>query len=247
MNKYKLIFPALIASSLMTSNVSYADESISDPHLIEEGTFIEGTKDDSGLVEGVDYDIETINIYMDDLEEDIYTTPGNFGPLQLNTNNNSVGTMAVVMPGPEIKTQNFKAHGTSIGTKTLWTTSGQPGMDIGLSYSEQVTATVSNNYGASNSALSREVGFTIGKSYTVTSSGSYKIPKTHNGKTVIRAEVTGHPLYNKYSMRLFVKNNIYFRYDDKGTVYSYKPIGIHVKYKHYYKKWQEKITIYELK
>lgn len=208
----------------ISSNVSAEELSI-DPDLVEEGDFINNPEDDSNLVEGIDYDIENKTIYFDDVE-DSQVVPNE---------DNAITPFMILMPGPLHKTTDVKYVGETIGTSTLWKTSGKPGMNIGLNFTKGTNATVSVTYGASYSNLSANLNFTIGKSYSVSSTGTYKVPKTYNGKAVSRAEVTGHPIYKKYSMKVHKRNDIYFRYDYKGVAYAYKPIGIDMKYKHYYK------------
>ncbi|TDL79258.1 hypothetical protein E2R53_13850 [Peribacillus frigoritolerans] len=232
------------------ANVSFADEREIDEDLIEIGEFVDNPVDDSNLIEGIDYDIETTTIYFDDIDDnntqstidylnslrDTPTTP--VKPILTvtdQTNDNLITPSMVVMPGPKHKTTDVKYIKETVGTKTLWKTSGQPGITIGLNFTKMTTATVSKTYGASFSDLSANINFTIGKTYSVSSTGTYTVPKTHKGKAVSKAEVTGHPIYKKYTMKVHEKNNILYRYDYKGIAYAYKPIGIDIQYKHYYK------------
>ncbi|WP_285765693.1 hypothetical protein [Peribacillus sp. SI8-4] len=239
LHSFLALFSVFIVFTFTPVNVSFAEESSIDKDLIEIGDFVDDTEDNSHLVEGVDYDIETETIYFDDivdydLRSNIVYTNNNEN-LQDSTNQNRVVGRALVMPGPLYKTTDNKFISETVGTKTLWKTSGQPGINIGLGFSKSTTATVSQTYGASYSNLSANLNFTIGKSYSVSSTGSYLVPKKHNGKAVSKAEVSGHPIYRKYSMKVSKRNDIYFRYDYKGVAYAYKPIGVDVKYKHYYK------------
>lgn len=235
MRKYKFLFPALLMTTFISSNVIHAEEPSIDPDLIEEVDSIGVNEDTSELVEGIDYDIEEATVYSEessDLENSNFESSA---PLQSSSNNDRITPSMVLMPGPEYKFSGVKYIKETIGKSILWKTSGVPGVTIGLDFTKSRNASVSTTYGASYHDISQSLSFTIGKSYSVSSSGSYKVPKSRGGKAIKRTEVTGQPIYKKYSVKVSKRNDILFRYDYKGLLYAYKPIGVHIKYKHYYK------------
>ncbi|MFC0561556.1 hypothetical protein [Halalkalibacter alkalisediminis] len=216
------LFVGSFASVSKASEINYQES------LIEEGEFTEDFYSDDNLIEGVDYDIVSEYIPLIDTNEDKV--------IDITQDSSSeITPFHVVMPGPLWKTTDVKYVKEVTGTATLWKTSGEPGINIGLNYTRGTNATISQTYGASHSALSANLSFTIGKSYSVSSTGDYKVPSTHNGKKVAKAEVSGHPIYKQYSLKIHKRNDIYYRYDYKGSAYAYKPIGIHIKKKIYYK------------
>lgn len=235
MKKYKFIFPALLTTTLISSNVIYAEESSVNSDLIEESDSIDMKEEASELVEGIDYDIEEATVYSEDNSNSENSESESSIPLQSSDNNNRITPLMVLMPGPEYKFANVKYIKETIGKSILWKTSGVPGVTIGLNFTKSRSASVSTTYGASYHDISQSLSFTVGKSYSVSSSGSYKVPKSRGGKKIKRTEVTGQPIYKKYSMKVSKRNDILYRYDYKGILYAYKPIGVHIKYKHYYK------------
>lgn len=183
------------------------------------------SRQNPSLIQGVDYDVETISI-NDVYEIDSITNHGE--------NDLQIEPRMVLMPGPLWKTTNVQYVGTVIGKESIWDTEGKPGMTIGTTYSKSITATVSNTFGASYSALSANLNFTIGKNYGVSSTGSYQVPAKYNGKKVSKVVLKAYPKYEKYSMQVHKRNDIYFRYDYKGTAYAQKPSGISFDYIFYY-------------
>lgn len=189
-------------------------------------------RENPNLVEGVDYDIETIEF------DNITELPSNEITKEVDIKNpqeHTVSPAMVLMPGPLWDTRNITYIGTTIGSTSVWDTEGKPGMTISTAFNKSVTSTVSATFGASYSDLSANLSFTIGKSYGVTSTGSYVVPKTYNGKTVSKVVLKAYPKYKKYSMEVYKRNDIYFRYDYKGTANAYYPTGISFDYIHYYK------------
>ena len=79
------------------------------------------------------------------------------------------------------------------------------------------------------------LGFNFSKSYTIGHSGSRKVPSTHNGRKVKRAELKAYRLYDKHTFKvtwtsIHVKQPQYY-----GTYWAKKPSGYHYKMVYYYK------------
>lgn len=206
------IFSPILASAATSNEIDYYADPRENPNLIE----------------GIDYDIETITI------DNVYEINSN----EVLNNEESFSepqSRMVVMPGPLWKTTDVTYVGEVVGKTSVWDTSGKPGITIGTTFNKSVTATVSETYGASYSALSANLNFTIGVNYGVSSSGSYTVPSKYNGKNVSQVTLKAYPKYKKYSMKVHKRNDIYFRYDYKGISYAQKPTGINFDYIFYYK------------
>lgn len=98
--------------------------------------------------------------------------------------------------------------------KALKTISGNSGVELNLSYSKSVEASVSTTFGVSKSDISSEVGFNVSKSYTVPSN-------------VKRATLTAYPLYDKYEYGIYLRGKLGQPDVKMKTGYALKPIGIH--------------------
>lgn len=73
------------------------------------------------------------------------------------------------------------------------------------------------------------LGFSFSKSQTIGHSGSVKIPSTHNGRKVKRAEIRAYRLYNKYNfkviwMSIYVRKPQYY-----GTYWAKNHVVIIIK------------------
>ena len=106
--------------------------------------------------------------------------------------------------------------------KALKTISGNSGVELNLSYSKSVEASVSTTFGVSKSDISSEVGFNVSKSYTVIYSGTYTVPSN-----VKRATLTAYPLYDKYEYGIYLRGKLGQPDVKMKTGYALKPIGIH--------------------
>ncbi|NRG48453.1 hypothetical protein HRF87_27605, partial [Bacillus sp. CRN 9] len=218
MKKLSFIFftSLLVLSSLLFTSSASASSSEID--------YDADPRDNPNLIEGVDYDIETIEVdFAEEIDGEPATEDSEF--VEINP-------FMVVMPGPLWKTTDIKNLGTVKGGK-IWDTDGKPGMTLSTTFTKNVTATVSTTYGATASALSQNLSFTIGKSYGVSSSGSYKVPTKHNGKNVKSVTLRAYSKQQKYSMKVHKRNDILYRYDYKGTTNAFKPVGVIFDYIHY--------------
>ena len=84
----------------------------------------------------------------------------------------------------------------------------EPGSTATISGSVSKNATISANAGIPISAINATIGFTIGKSYTVTvSQTTKKAPKTHNGKKVNKMIVRAYPVYKNKTVKIEYKLN----------------------------------------
>ena len=102
------------------------------------------------------------------------------------------------------------------------TISGNSGVELNLTYSKSVEASVSTTFGVSKSDISNEVGFNVSKSYSVSYSGTYTVPSN-----VKRATLTAYPLYDKYEYGIYLKGKLGQPDVKMKTGYALKPIGIH--------------------
>jgi len=113
---------------------------------------------------------------------------------------------------------------------TLSTLAGDPGIIINLDYSESHDGSHSGSFGLSDAGVNLAVGFTVNGSYSVSFTGSYKIPSIDNGKDVARANLNLKVVYANHSYT--VKNA---SYPNGKTGTAKKPYGV------YY----EKVITYE--
>lgn len=106
--------------------------------------------------------------------------------------------------------------------KALNTVSGNSGVTLNLNCSKTIQASVSTTFGVSASDISNVVGFNVSKSYSVSYTGSYKVPSN-----VKRATLTAYPLYDKYEYGIYLKGKLGQPDVKVKTGYALKPIGIH--------------------
>ncbi|MCY7772041.1 hypothetical protein MOC99_21885 [Bacillus haynesii] len=141
------------------------------------------------------------------------------------------------LPREKWTIKNKKYIGQTINyNKRLWTVSGNPGITLRLDHSFQVQAGVTATFGMSKSDISAQIGFNVSKSYTTTSSGTYKVPSKYKGKKVKRAELSAYPIFNNWSYKVYYDGIASFGEVYKGTGKAYKPSGVHFKKKIYYNK-----------
>ena len=107
-------------------------------------------------------------------------------------------------------------------SNALETVSGNSGMTLNLTLQKSISSSASVTFGVSNSVISHSVGFNVSKSYSVSHSGSYKVPSNVN-----RAVVTAYPLYNKYEYGIYLRGRMGQPDVRMKTGYALKPIGIH--------------------
>lgn len=126
--------------------------------------------------------------------------------------------------------------GSEVGAYTGQSVSGDPGMTISLSQMKATSFSASSNVAANVKSIAQSaLGFNFSKSYTIGHSGSRKVPSTHNGRKVKRAEIKAYRLYDKYTFKVtwtsyHVKNPQLY-----GTYWTKKPSGYHYKTVYYYK------------
>lgn len=142
-----------------------------------------------------------------------------------------------IQPSSHITYKVTKLGQTSeIGAYTGQSVSGTPGVTISLSQMEATSFSASSNVKFNvKKKAEATLGFNFSKSYTIKHSGSRKVPSTHNGKKVKRAELRAYRLYDKYTFKvtwtsIHVKDPQYY-----GTYWAKKPCGYHYKTIYYYK------------
>lgn len=144
---------------------------------------------------------------------------------------------------PDIQTRSHitykvtKLNRTSeIGAYTGQSVSGEPGVTISLSQMKATSFSASSNVAWNVKGKAQAtLGFNFSKSYTIGHSGSRKVPSTHNGRKVKRAELKAYRLYDKHTFKvtwtsIHVKQPQYY-----GTYWAKKPSGYHYKMVYYYK------------
>lgn len=144
---------------------------------------------------------------------------------------------STIEPRSHISYHVTKLNRTSeVGSYTGQSVSGVPGITVSLSKMEGASYTASSNVKFNvKQKAETTLGFSFTKSYSINHSGSRKIPSTHNGKKVKRAEIKAYVLYDKYNFKVTwtsskVKNPQYY-----GTYWAKKPCGYHYKMVYYYK------------
>ena len=125
---------------------------------------------------------------------------------------------------------------SEIGAYTGQSVSGEPGVTISLSQMKATSFSASSNVAWNVKGKAQAtLGFNFSKSYTIGHSGSRKVPSTHNGRKVKRAELKAYRLYDKHTFKvtwtsIHVKQPQYY-----GTYWAKKPSGYHYKMVYYYK------------
>lgn len=80
--------------------------------------------------------------------------------------------------------------GSDIATAT-----GGPGVTLSISKTKSVSTTVSGTFGASNSAISSAVGWSVTGSTSISIQGSDTVPKKHSGKKVKKMTLHAKTVY----------------------------------------------------
>ncbi|MGX4601447.1 hypothetical protein [Faecalimicrobium sp. JNUCC 81] len=106
--------------------------------------------------------------------------------------------------------------------KTLKTVSGNSGVTLQLGFSDSISASVSTTFGVSKSDISAQLGFNVNRNYTVSHSGTYKVPSN-----VKRAVLKAHPLYDKYQYSIYLRGRMGLPDTKMKTGHALKPIGVH--------------------
>lgn len=105
-----------------------------------------------------------------------------------------------------------------------------PGVTMKLSYNKKHSATYSGDFGLNSTIVSLTVGFNVTSSYSVSYSGSYKVPTNANNRTVKRATVSSKLIYQRRSYTVVSP-----KYPKGKTGTAKKPIGIYYQKKLTYK------------
>lgn len=105
-------------------------------------------------------------------------------------------------------------------------TSGTPGMNLSLSVSGSVERTVSAGFGASNSAIEAEVGFSVTGRVTVTNTTSMRVPSRHNNRDVNKMTINAQPIMQRRSFRVQSAPLIGGEWRTEGTGTASRPIGV---------------------
>jgi len=101
-------------------------------------------------------------------------------------------------------------------------TSGTPGMNLTLNVSRSVANTVSSRFGASNNAITAEVGFSVTGTRTVSQSTSMTVPSRHNSRNVNRMTINARPIMQRRSFRVQIGGE----WRTEGTGTASRPIGV---------------------
>ncbi|MBU5594861.1 hypothetical protein KQI76_06755 [Amphibacillus sp. MSJ-3] len=150
----------------------------------------------------------------DSLESELFVDEGLIQPMRLL---------------PYIK--NVKHVGDYVQNVTLATVWTDPGIKASLTNSWSRTATFSSNTGITRNKVNLGLNFTVGKSYTISYTGSYTAPKTYNGKKVKQVKLYAKPIREKntfdvYEPTKFSWNLFADPYQKNGTGTAYKPVGV---------------------
>lgn len=126
--------------------------------------------------------------------------------------------------GPRYEVKNIR-HVANIYRKDEWIdkATGDTGQTLDLSVTHSYKGSVEGTFGISSRKIAAEIGFTLGKNYSYTSSSSKVVPNN-----LKRATLTAYPYYKKYEYDVYMIPRRPAGLPDvyMGSGVSYKPNGI---------------------
>lgn len=140
-----------------------------------------------------------------------------------------------VYDNPIYKVDDFKTLPDSYGADEdqIGEMRGAPGITIGLSHSKSITYQINAGitFGASEK-LVFDAGWHGASSSTITYTGTWKVPSTHNGRAVLRGVLHMRPVYENKSYNVYYRMYGTSNWNYKGSSKTQKVVAADI-YKTY--------------
>ncbi|SDZ48763.1 hypothetical protein SAMN05421736_11476 [Evansella caseinilytica] len=227
--KALLFFCCLVGGALFTTTQVLAD-SPENPVI-----YAEDFADEEELYEKVTELLNDPNVEGVSVINEEQSTPGSLNELTAGSvasreqvSENNVGILSAWLRPGQYRTHGpYRIQRINNGKDTYGSTinkvAGDPGVTIKLDYSKSVAASHTSTFGLDLKYVNAAVGFNTTRSYTVSYSGSIKVPKKNNGKKVKRLTMEAKPIFENRHLRVWHKREY------KGVTTAKKPVGIYYK------------------
>ncbi|PGL73009.1 hypothetical protein [Bacillus sp. AFS055030] len=133
------------------------------------------------------------------------------------------------------KVNNIRNGSDVTASSAIASTTGEPGVKIGINQTKGVATTISSSYGASSKLLTASIGWDVTKKTNISISSSVTVPSKVNGKNVKKLTLEAYPVYKtkKYDVHKMPWYSIYWTKEGTGTVK--KAYGLEFKKSYTYK------------
>lgn len=130
--------------------------------------------------------------------------------------------------------KNVRTDSDYVGKTVIATATSTPGVVISISKTKTIATTVSGSMGVSSQTISAAVGWNVTGSTSIGITGSYKIPKTYNGKKVKTGTLNAYAIYKVKKFDAYAWYQSTNKTEKLGTGTVKKAYGVKFKKSHTY-------------